>query len=89
METEEIFMRDFLTFKRMITPYLIQAFFWFGTIMCIIAAANALLKGHGWLIAIQTFIIGPFLVRIVSELLIILFRIDENLVAIRKNTTAK
>lgn len=82
-------VRDFLMFKRMITPYLIQAFFWFGTLLCIIAAVNSWINGHGIVIALQTLFIGPLIVRIFCELLIIIFRIDENLVAIRQNTQAK
>lgn len=36
---------DFLTFRRMITPYLIQALFWIGVVLSVIAGCAILFGG--------------------------------------------
>ncbi|HXF69449.1 MAG TPA: DUF4282 domain-containing protein [Thermoflexus sp.] len=37
--------RDFLTFRRMITPYLIQALFWIGVVVSVAAGCAILFSG--------------------------------------------
>ena len=80
-------MNDFLSFRKMITPVFIQVIFWIAVVMCVISALMAMAQGGVAIIAGLLFlIIGPFMARIYCELLIIAFRIYDELVAIRTGT---
>ncbi len=72
-------MQDFLTFKRMITPIIIQILFWIGAGLYVIYGLYTMTQG-GMAIAfgLLMVIFGPIFVRIVCELVIIVFRIEEN-----------
>jgi uncharacterized membrane protein len=90
-------MKDYLSFRKMITPVIIQAVFWVGLGIIIIVAFYQIvsgvavdsggglrvLSGLGWLV------FGPILWRLTCELLILLFRIDETLTNILKATKRK
>ena len=84
-------MGDFLAFRKMITPAVIQIFFWLGVIVCVIAGLGILSNSEvlaaaspvpPTLTAVLVLVIGPLLVRIYCELLMVLFRIYESLRAI-------
>lgn len=84
-------MGDFLAFRKMITPTVIQIFFWLGVLVCVIAGLVILTNGDALaavspvpptITAIVVLIVGPLLVRIYCELLMVLFRIYESLRAI-------
>ncbi len=71
-------MNDFLAFRKMLTPMLIQAFFWIGLLGIAIYAFTAF--GAMALIAI------PFLAvfwRVYCEILIVIFRILDVLTDIK------
>lgn len=74
-------LRDFLTFRRMLMPLIIQSLFWIGVILCVVSAGYTWLNGNPKL-ALQVFLLGPLLVRLVSELLIVVFRINDTLLDI-------
>ena len=84
-------MGDFLAFRKMITPAVIQIFFWLGVIVCVVAGLGILSNSEALalaspvpptLTAVLVLVIGPLLVRIYCELLMVLFRIYESLRAI-------
>ena len=75
-------MNEYLSFRRMITPVFIQAIFWIAAAVIVIAgivqiANDAVLAG------LLTIVIGPFLARIYAEILIVIFRINDNLADLR------
>ena len=79
-------MSDFLTFRRMVTPVIIQILFWIGVAITVIAGLVLIFVGgpnmsggQAVLSGIVTVVLGPIFVRIYAELLIILFRINETL----------
>ncbi len=85
-------MMEFLTFKRMVTPILIQIVFWLAVIGVVLAGIVTAIGGltqlggrapMGGVIAIGTgilmIIFGPLVVRIYAEILIVIFRINETL----------
>ncbi len=89
-------MGDFLAFRRMITPFIIQAIFWIGVafsfiggIVIIVLAATQNYIAVGLLVGFGMMIIGPFVARIQCELLILSFRIHDNLVDINRKTKAQ
>lgn len=84
-------MGDFLAFRKMITPAVIQIFFWLGVIVCVVAGLGILSNSEvlaaaspvpPTLTAVLVLVIGPLIVRIYCELLMVLFRIYESLRAI-------
>jgi hypothetical protein len=87
-------LSDFLSFRRMITPLIIQILFWAGVIISVIAGLIMIISGatsdYGGggevLIGLLIIVIGPFAVRIWCELLILFFRMNETLSEIRNNT---
>ena len=78
-------MNDFLAFRKMITPLIIQIIFWIGVVICVIGGLIALADSFApqGLVAL---ILGPLAVRIYCELLIVIFRINDTLTDIKHNT---
>ena len=84
-------MNEFLSFRKMITPLIIQIIFWIGVALCVIGGLVSIVIGasHGTgkdvLQGLLTVLLGPIAVRVYCEILIVIFRINENLTEIRKN----
>jgi len=79
-------LKDLLTFRRMLAPVIIQVLFWLNTILIIIIAFWAMFHANFWS-GLWMLILGPLFIRIIAEILILLFRINETLTEI-KNTMA-
>ncbi|MBU0722779.1 DUF4282 domain-containing protein [Patescibacteria group bacterium] len=82
-------MRDFLTFRKMITPLVIQILFWVGIVTSVFSGIFLIVTADGGVFVLQgifLLLLGPLIVRIYCEVLIIFFRINENLVEIKNNT---
>ncbi|MGB6977454.1 MAG: DUF4282 domain-containing protein [Gammaproteobacteria bacterium] len=71
-------MKNFLMFRRMLTPILIQVIFWLITIGCIISGIVDIVN-HVWINGLVWIFIVPILARIGCELLILFFRMNETL----------
>jgi len=90
-------MNDFLVFRKMITPMVIQILFWIGVGICVIWGLITLVNGatssYGGggqvLLGLVVLLIGPLLVRIYCELLILLFRMNETLTDISNSVRQK
>jgi hypothetical protein len=81
-------MNDFFAFRTMITPVIIQIIFWVGVALCILFGIGFIIGGittdaRFAVIGFVTLILGPVLVRIYCEILIIFFRINETLTEIK------
>ena len=81
-------MNDFLSFRTMITPVIIQIIFWIGVALCIIFGVGIILVGSrfgsgGPVYGLLVLLFGPVVVRIYCEILIIFFRINETLMEIK------
>ena len=81
---------EFLSFRKMITPVIIQIVFWAGVVISIIMglisiAAGMSQFGNGILVIVGLLyiFIGPVVVRIYCELLILFFRMNESLTEIK------
>jgi hypothetical protein len=73
---------EYLSFRRMITPVFIQLIFWIAVVAIVIAGIVQITQGapvEGVLIIL----LGPLAARIYAELLIVIFRIHENVADIR------
>lgn len=80
-------MEDFLTFRRMVTPILVQILYWALTALAIIGGLIILIVGEG---AAERFagllwmLLGPLAIRVWAEFIILAFRINETLTEIRR-----
>lgn len=85
-------LSDFLSFRRMVTPLIIQVLFWLGAGVCALGGLITFVAGvsnneaGGALLGLLILIVGPFAVRIWCELCILFFRMNETLTEIRNNT---
>lgn len=74
----------------MITPKIVNFFFWVGTVISIVIGLGMFIvslvnfNSTGILSGFLTILIGPLLLRIYSELLIVFFRMNETLTDIAK-----
>jgi hypothetical protein len=79
-------MQDFLSFRRMITPVIIQIIFWLYVAFFVIGGFVVMFsgsRGSGVLPGIGMVLLGPVVARIFCEILIIMFRMNETLTDIR------
>lgn len=92
-------MGDFLAFRRMVTPILIQIIFWFGVIASVISGLVIMVSGLGavggsrssgdggsvvsFVMGVAVMIGGTLAIRIWCELLILFFRMNETLTDIK------
>jgi hypothetical protein len=83
-------MSDFWSFRRMVTPVVIQFLFVLGCIAAVIVGIGLLVAGarHNHtsqaLAGVGAIIFGPLIVRIYAEVMIVVFRINETLTDLRE-----
>ena len=78
-------MKDFLLFRRMLSPIIIQLIFWVLMVLLIVGGIRELfVPQHLWK-GIQVLVLGPLVARLACELLLVFFRIDETLGDIKTN----
>ena len=85
-------MEDFISFRKMITPTIIQVLFWIGVAGSVIFGLFMIGNSFGrygggflFLYGLLVIIIGPILTRIYCELLILFFRMYGTLLEIKKS----
>ena len=85
-------MEDFLKFRKMITPIIIQVLFWIGAVVCVLMGIAEIITGivghldgggRVVLMGVLTLVLGPLLVRVYCEILIVLFSINDTLTDIK------
>ena len=88
-------LRDLFQWERFITPSIIKIFYWLMVILCLLVGVAGILGGLammfaspiGGLISVVSSLIGMLIgvifARIVAEYVLIMFRINEHLGAIR------
>jgi len=76
-------MQDLLGFDKMVTPIIIRILYFLGLLGVLVMTVVSLFQGR-ILPAIAILVFGAILVRVYSELLILLFRIHDNLVSINQ-----
>lgn len=87
--------KDFLVFRKMITPIIIQIIFWLSVICCIGFGIYTIVEpwdlgldeGTGVWLGIIIIVIGPLILRMQMELVILFFRINETLTEIKNKIT--
>ena len=79
-------MNDFLTFRRKVTPVIIQILYWILTLAAIVAGVVMMLsseEGEAKAIGLGVLLIGPLVLRVYAEMLMVVFRINETLTEIK------
>jgi hypothetical protein len=85
-------VNDFLKFKKMMTPIIIQILFWIGVAVCVIAGIIEIVSGintpYGGggsvvFMGILLLLLGPILVRVWCELMLVLFSIHDTLIKMK------
>jgi len=77
--------KEFISFDKMITPVIIKILFYIGIVICIILGLSELIGGIAAgsisiiFLGLITIVIGPVLVKVYCELVMVLFKILENL----------
>ena len=88
-------MRDLLAFRTMVTPIIIQVIFWVGVAGCIIVGLVGIFSASGPTpgkdigTGLLVLFLGPLVVRVYCEILIIFFRINETLTEIKHGLEGK
>lgn len=78
-------MEDYLTFKKMITPVIIQIVFWVLAALAVIGGLFTLTQNL--IGGILFILLGPIVVRVYAEILIVLFEMNSALQDIRAQGT--
>ena len=83
-------LKDFLAFRRMVVPLIIQVIFWLGVGLFVLAGLISMISGISRpgeriliLLGFLWIIFGPIVWRIYCEVLIVIFRINETLTDIK------
>jgi len=81
-------MNEHLKFDKMIAPVIIQVVFWVGVVVVVLTGLVQLFTGGflGVITGLLTIVIGPLIVRLYCEIIIIVFKINDTLHEIRNNT---
>jgi hypothetical protein len=79
-------MQQLLGFDKMVTPIIIRIVYFLGLLVVLVTAVATLFSGglRGVLTGLAILVVGAIMVRVYSELLILLFRIHDNLVSINQ-----
>ena len=72
-------MRNLLSFDNLITPAIIHIVYWLGIILAVMGGLATMFGGGGIAKGLLVMLAGPIIVRVGCEVLIVLFRIHENL----------
>ena len=91
------FVKEFLNFDKMITPSIIKFVFWIGSgltvlwglILMILGVASNYGGGFQVFLGLLTILIGPFVIRIYCELLIVFFKVLETLQEIKEKSVTR
>jgi hypothetical protein len=81
-------MVDFLLFRKMLTPILLQFLFWISVVVLVVAGIVNIYH-HAIVHGLQIIILGPIVVRIFCEFLIIFFKMNDTLLAIKNAVQEK
>lgn len=86
-------LKDFLSFRTMITPVFIQIIFIIGVLIILIFSLYEIISGAGKrnggdmiLSGIITLILGPLVLRIYLEIIVVVFSINRSVLEIKRNT---
>lgn len=82
--------KDWLSFDKMIAPIIIKILFWVGCVAFVIFGIVTIIQAFGrfgsawsFLSGLLIIVLGPIMVRVWCEILIVIFKIHDSLVEIK------
>jgi hypothetical protein len=81
-------IKDFLTFRCMLIPVIVQILFWLSIAVCVVLGIFSMFIHAIWS-GLSLIIVGPLLVRLVCEYVIVQFKINDSLREIREEMVSK
>jgi len=89
-------VKDFFSFDKMITPLLINIFFWIGIAVSLLTGLGIIVSGlaspfgGGAMVftGLMILVLGPLAARVYCELLIVIFKIHDSLQVIKTHITS-
>lgn len=78
-------LKEASSFDTMITPVVIKIVFWIGVIGCVIGGIGMFFNGSGIIGGLLCILLGPVVVRIYCEIIIVIFKIFQALKQIENN----
>jgi len=79
---------EYLKFNKMVTPVIIQVLFWLFTVVVVVGGLGSLSQGEA-VGGIVMILLGPVIVRIYAELLLVIFKINDAVQSIASKTTGQ
>ena len=74
---------DYLTFRAMITPAIIQIVFWVLVAGSVLGSLGTMFNGS-FLLGLVNLVVGPLVIRILCELVLVTFKMNEGIQRIAK-----
>ncbi|MBU1045272.1 MAG: DUF4282 domain-containing protein [Candidatus Omnitrophica bacterium] len=85
-------MRDFLFFRKLVTPVIVQILFWMGIsvwLFKMFGLVNELRLGQSNIMAALTLIVvWPLTLRLYCEIIMLIFKINENLLKLNQKNNS-
>jgi len=85
-------MRDFLFFRKLVTPVIVQILFWMGISLWLFkmfGLVNELRLGQSNIMtALTLIVVWPLTLRLYCELIMLIFRINENLIKLNQRNNS-
>ena len=75
-------MREYLGFDKLITPALVRILFWVLIAIDVFAALGHIFGGY-FLRGILILVVGPLVIRVYCEIIVVIFQINNTLTEIR------
>ena len=79
-------MNDILSFDKFVTPTIIQVLFWVVFVIIVLSALGTMFT-ESFLAGLGILVLGPVFWRVYCEILLVLFRSNDNLRTIRDRGT--
>jgi len=78
-------INDYLTFKKMITPVILHILFWVLVAIAVLFGLYTMVQvPGGFVMGLLTMILGPVVIRIYVEIIMVMFKINEGVQTIAK-----
>jgi len=77
-------MNEYLTFDKFITPVIIQILFWILLALIVLGSLWTMTQYGGALSGLLGLLLGPVFLRVYTEILLVMFKILEELRLIRR-----
>jgi hypothetical protein len=81
-------MEDIIAFRKMITPSIIQTIFWVMLVIVVLASLATMLR-ISFIGGLVNLVVGPIMLRVSCEVLMIIFSINDRLCEISEKLGAR